>query len=74
MCRSLFRMELRRGIGYVIQQIGLFSHMTIADNSAIGAQLEGWSKQARRERALELLQLVGLDPSTYADRYLGNSL
>lgn len=61
--------RLRRGIGYVIQQIGLFPHMTIADNIAIVAQLQGWSKQARRERALELLELVGLEPGTYADRY-----
>ena len=61
--------ELRRGIGYVIQQVGLFPHETIAENVATVPRLLGWSAARRRERAEELLALVGLDPATYAGRY-----
>jgi osmoprotectant transport system ATP-binding protein len=61
--------ELRRGIGYVIQQVGLFPHETIAENVATVPRLLGWSTARRRERAEELLALVGLDPATYAGRY-----
>ncbi len=61
--------ELRRGIGYVIQQVGLFPHETIAENVATVPRLLGWSGPRRRERAEELLALVGLDPATYASRY-----
>ncbi len=61
--------ELRRGIGYVIQQVGLFPHQTIGENVATVPRLLGWSKGRQRERADELLRLVGLDPGTYADRY-----
>jgi osmoprotectant transport system ATP-binding protein len=53
--------ELRRGIGYVIQQVGLFPHMTVADNIATVPKLLGWSKQQTRERSTELLELVGLE-------------
>jgi osmoprotectant transport system ATP-binding protein len=53
--------ELRRGIGYVIQQVGLFPHMTIADNVATVPRLLGWSRARTRARVTELLQLVGLD-------------
>lgn len=60
---------LRRGIGYVIQQIGLFPHHTVAVNVATVLTLTGTSKAAARERAVELMDLVGLDPSVYADRY-----
>jgi osmoprotectant transport system ATP-binding protein len=60
--------ELRRGIGYVIQQIGLFPHMTIADNVATVPRLLGWPKARTRERVGELLELVGLDPE-YGNRY-----
>jgi osmoprotectant transport system ATP-binding protein len=60
--------ELRRGIGYVIQQVGLFPHMTIAENIATVPRLLGWPKARTRERTSELLELVGLD-SDYADRY-----
>ncbi len=63
--------ELRRGIGYVIQQVGLFPHQTIADNVATVPRLLGWSTTRRRERADELLTLVGLDPATYGPRYPG---
>jgi osmoprotectant transport system ATP-binding protein len=61
--------ELRRGIGYVIQQIGLFPHMTIEANVATVPKLVGWEKQRTRERCRELLDLVGLDPDEYARRY-----
>jgi osmoprotectant transport system ATP-binding protein len=61
--------ELRRGIGYVIQQTGLFPHQTIEENVATVPRLLGWSKQRRHERAEELLALVGLDPAAYASRY-----
>ncbi len=61
--------ELRRNIGYVIQQGGLFPHFTVADNVAIVPRLLGWPKQQRRERAYELLALVGLEPELFANRY-----
>jgi osmoprotectant transport system ATP-binding protein len=61
--------ELRRGIGYVIQQVGLFPHQTIADNVVTVPRLMGWSKARQQERAEELLTLVGLEPATYRDRY-----
>jgi len=61
--------ELRRGIGYVIQQIGLFPHMTIEANVATVPKLVGWDKQRTHARCGELLELVGLDPSEYAKRY-----
>jgi osmoprotectant transport system ATP-binding protein len=61
--------ELRREIGYVIQQVGLFPHQTIAQNVATVPRLLGWPKARLRERADELLELVGLDPARYRDRY-----
>ncbi len=61
--------QLRRGIGYVVQQIGLFPHMTIAENIEVVPRLQGWSPQRRSERTAELLQLVGMDPGTYRDRF-----
>ena len=61
--------ELRRGIGYVIQQVGLFPHQTIATNVATVPSLLGWSKAGARARALELMDLVGLDPDVFADRF-----
>ena len=60
--------RLRRSIGYVLQEGGLFPHRSIADNIATIPRLEGTTKQASRERALELLDLVGLDREM-ADRY-----
>jgi osmoprotectant transport system ATP-binding protein len=53
--------QLRRGIGYVIQQAGLFPHRTIEDNIATVPLLEGWNKAKARDRARELMDLVGLD-------------
>ncbi|UGY92214.1 ABC transporter ATP-binding protein [Streptomyces gobiensis] len=61
--------KLRRRIGYVIQQVGLFPHKTVLDNTATVPQLLGWRRAKGRERAAELLELVGLDPSVYGDRY-----
>ncbi|MFE3428499.1 betaine/proline/choline family ABC transporter ATP-binding protein [Streptomyces sp. NPDC059171] len=61
--------ELRRRIGYVIQQVGLFPHRTVLENTATVPHLLGWKRGKGRERAAELLDLVGLDPSVYGDRY-----
>ena len=60
---------LRRSIGYVFQGIGLFPHMTVEENVAMVPRLIGWPSQKRRERAHELLRIVGLDPDTYAGRF-----
>jgi osmoprotectant transport system ATP-binding protein len=61
--------ELRRGIGYVIQQTGLFPHQTIEDNVVTVPRLLGWDRARMRARADELLSVVGLEPATYAKRY-----
>ncbi len=61
--------ELRRSIGYVIQQIGLFPHQTIGQNVATVPRLLGWSGDRQRERSDELLSLIGLEPAKYRDRY-----
>jgi osmoprotectant transport system ATP-binding protein len=61
--------ELRRRIGYVIQQTGLFPHLTIAANVATVPRLLGWDAKRVRERVDELIELVGLDPARYRDRY-----
>ena len=61
--------DLRRSIGYVIQQVGLFPHQTIGDNVATVPRLLGWPKERLRERSEELLGLVGLDPAKYRDRF-----
>jgi osmoprotectant transport system ATP-binding protein len=60
---------LRREIGYVIQQVGLFPHQTIGQNVATVPRLLGWPKARLRARADELLELVGLDAARYRDRY-----
>jgi osmoprotectant transport system ATP-binding protein len=60
---------LRRRIGYVIQQVGLFPHLTIADNVSVVPGLLGWDRRRQERRANELLELVGLDPARYAKRY-----
>jgi osmoprotectant transport system ATP-binding protein len=61
--------RLRRGIGYVIQQVGLFPHQKIVTNVMTVPLLYGESKATARKRAHELMRLVGLDPDTYANRY-----
>ncbi len=60
---------LRRHIGYVIQQIGLFPHMTIAQNVATVPKLLGWEPARIKARVAEMLELVGLDPGQFLDRY-----
>ncbi len=66
--RDLPAVELRRGIGYVIQQVGLFPHMTVGDNVATVPRLLGWDRRRIAARVAELLELVGLEPG-YARRY-----
>jgi osmoprotectant transport system ATP-binding protein len=61
--------ELRRGIGYVIQQVGLFPHLTVGDNVAVVPSLQGWDGKRKAARTSELLDLVGLDPAVYERRY-----
>jgi osmoprotectant transport system ATP-binding protein len=68
---SLEATQLRRGIGYVFQQIGLFPHMTVEDNIGTVPRLLGWNKQRIRERARELVALVGLDRDADLRRYPG---
>ncbi|MEX2626398.1 MAG: ATP-binding cassette domain-containing protein [Ilumatobacteraceae bacterium] len=61
--------DLRRRIGYAIQEIGLFPHRTIAQNIATVPKLLGWERNRIEERVDELLDLVGLEPGEYRDRY-----
>lgn len=61
--------QLRRGIGYVIQQIGLFGHLTVADNIAVVPSLLGWKRERIAARIEELLALVHLEPVRYRARY-----
>ena len=61
--------ELRRRIGYVIQQVGLFPHLTVAENVAVVPRLLRWPRDRIRDRVAELLELVGLDAATYGPRY-----
>ncbi len=63
--------DLRREIGYAIQQIGLFPHLTVADNIATVPRLLGWPKERIRTRVDELLELVSLDPAETHSRYPG---
>ena len=70
--RSVLSQEpthLRRQIGYVIQQIGLFPHQTVAENVATVPKLLGWDRERTRHRVTELLELTGLDPEETAERY-----
>lgn len=60
--------RLRRRIGYVIQEVGLFPHLTVERNVGLVPGLEGWDAQRIRARTRELLQWVGLDPDTFAAR------
>ena len=60
---------LRRRTGYVIQEAGLFPHFTVERNIALVPVLEGWNEARVRERVRELLELVGLNPETFAGRY-----
>ena len=67
--QDLSATELRRQIGYVIQDIGLFDHMTIAENVATVPELKGWDEERTDERVDELLELMGLPPEEYRDSY-----
>ena len=60
---------LRRHIGYVLQDGGLFPHFTVAENVAIVLRLENWDETSKRDRTREMLDLVGLDPSKFANRF-----
>lgn len=61
--------DLRRKIGYVIQQIGLFPNMTIEENVCVVPRLLGWDMNRARKRAAELLEMMALDPTTFLKRY-----
>ena len=61
--------RLRRSIGYVIQETGLFPHFTVGRNVGLVPRLEGWPEDRTRARVRELLELVGLAPETFADRF-----
>lgn len=63
------RIQLRRRIGYVIQEGGLFPHETVAENIGLVPKLEDWQEDRIRARVTELLEAVGLDPRVYATRY-----
>ncbi|MDQ2960156.1 MAG: ABC transporter ATP-binding protein [Candidatus Dormibacteraeota bacterium] len=67
-CATVPPEQLRRGIGYVIQQVGLFPHQTVAANIATVPRLLGWSKSKIAARVEELLDLVGLPPAEFANR------
>lgn len=61
--------ELRRSIGYVIQRIGLFPHMTIEKNISLVPKLKGWTEEKTQIRVRELMSTVGLEPETYLSRF-----
>ncbi|HEX5411309.1 MAG TPA: ATP-binding cassette domain-containing protein [Terriglobia bacterium] len=63
--------RLRRGIGYVIQEVGLLPHFTVERNISLLPQLEGWPEERTRRRVQELLEMVALDPRTFRGRYPG---
>ena len=66
---SVDEVTLRRSIGYVIQQIGLFPNMTVEDNICVVPDLLGWPRRKSRARAADLLELVNLDPGIFLKRY-----
>lgn len=61
--------QLRRRVGYVIQEVGLFPHFTVARNVGLVPALEGWGRDRIQTRVEELLRLVGLEPRKFANRY-----
>ncbi|WP_049917746.1 ABC transporter ATP-binding protein [Haloferax denitrificans] len=66
---ELDRIDLRRDIGYVIQEIGLFGHMTVGENIATVPELKGWDESRIDERIDELLELMDMPPEDYCDQY-----
>ncbi|HEY7715075.1 MAG TPA: ATP-binding cassette domain-containing protein, partial [Candidatus Binatia bacterium] len=60
--------RLRRRIGYVIQEIGLFPHWTVEENIGVVPRLEGWAPERIRQRARDLLKMLGLEPDQFAGR------
>src|SRR6188472_2074232 len=66
---SLPAVELRRRIGYVIQQVGLFPHLTVGENVAVVPRLLGWTAERVTARTGELLDLIGLEAGDYRERY-----
>ena len=66
---SLKPFELRRGIGYAIQSVGLFPHLTVSENIAVVPRLLNWEKSRVEARVMELLELIGLEPNRYANAY-----
>ena len=67
--RSWEPIKLRRRVGYVLQDVGLFPHMTVGGNIAVVPKLEGWSEERVSARVGELLDLIGLDRQTFASRW-----
>jgi osmoprotectant transport system ATP-binding protein len=63
------KVQLRRGIGYAIQEGGLFPHYTVRDNVALVPKLEGWARDKIETRVREVLEMVGLPPQEFARRY-----
>ena len=61
--------ELRRRIGYVLQEAGLFPHFSVAENVGLVPRLENWESGKTRQRVFEMLELVGLSPDRFADRF-----
>jgi osmoprotectant transport system ATP-binding protein len=66
--RNWPELRLRRSIGYVLQDVGLFPHFTVAENAGLVPRLEGWTPDRIQARVRELLELVGLPPATFANR------
>jgi len=67
--QELDRIELRRDVGYVIQEIGLFDHMTVAENVATVPELKDWGRERINDRLNELLELMDMPPAEYRDQY-----
>jgi osmoprotectant transport system ATP-binding protein len=67
--QDLDKVDLRRDVGYVIQEIGLFEHMTVSENIATVPDLKGWEQSRIDDRVDELLELMSLPPSEYRDQY-----
>lgn len=67
--KDIDTIALRRNMGYVIQQTGLFPHMTVGENIALVPKLLKWNEEKIKSRTEELLNMVGLEPQKYIDRY-----